>query len=52
MGNDMKTRCRWCHEPAIAATWTPRYGWIDLCQRHYIETSQEVVTFLRQKLEA
>lgn len=50
MGNNTK-HCPWCYETAIAATWTPRHGWIDLCQRHYIETSREVITFLRQKLE-
>jgi hypothetical protein len=51
MGNNTK-HCPWCYEPAIAATWTPRYGWIDLCQRHYNETSREVIVHLLQTLEA
>ena len=42
--------CPWCHEPAVEAVWTPRYGWIDLCQHHHAQTSREVISHLRQKL--
>ena len=42
--------CPWCNEPAIAAVWTPRWEWVDLCQRHYMETSRVVISHLRQKL--
>ena len=44
--------CPWCYEPAVAATWTPRHGWIELCHRHYNETSREVVSYLLHKMEA
>ena len=44
--------CPWCNEPAIAAVWTPRHGWVDLCQRHYMETSRVVISHLRQQLTA
>ena len=49
--NEIKT-CPWCNEPAIAAVWTPRHGWLDLCQRHYMETSQVVISHLRHQLTA
>ena len=49
--NEIKT-CPWCNEPAIAAVWTPRWDWVDLCQRHYMETSQEVISHLRHQLTA
>ena len=42
--------CPWCHEPAVEAVWTPRHGWVDLCQHHHAQTSREVISHLRQKL--
>lgn len=42
--------CPWCHEPAVEAVWTPRHGWIDLCQHHHAQTSRDVISHLRQKL--
>ena len=42
--------CPWCYAPAIAACWTPRHGWIDLCQRHYVETSRSVISHLMATL--
>jgi hypothetical protein len=39
-------QCPWCYSPAVAATWTPRHGWIDLCTRHHAETTREVVARL------
>ena len=47
--HDMK-HCPWCYEPAEHGVWTPRHGWIDLCQRHHMETSREVISHLRQQL--
>jgi hypothetical protein len=44
-------QCPWCYEPAEHGVWTPRHGWHDLCQRHYNETSRDVVVHLLQKLE-
>jgi hypothetical protein len=34
--------CQWCYAPAEWGAWTPRHGWIDLCQRHYDEISTAV----------
>lgn len=45
------SKCPWCYEPAEHGVWTPRHGWHDLCQRHYNETSRDVVVNLLQKLE-
>ena len=48
---DMETKCPWCDEIATAGVWTPRHGWIDLCQSHYNETSREVIVHLLQTLQ-
>ena len=42
----MKKQCPWCNDTAVAGCWTPRFGWIDLCQRHYNEISREVIASL------
>jgi hypothetical protein len=43
-------QCPWCHDPAVSAVWTPRHGWIDVCQRHYNETSRDVISHLIESL--
>ena len=45
-------QCPWCNEPAFAGMWTPRHGWINLCQHHYNVTSRDVVGFLLEKLHS
>lgn len=48
----MKQQCPWCSEPVFAGMWTPRHGWINLCQHHYNVTSRDVVGFLLEKLHS
>jgi len=50
--NSKYKKCPWCYEPAEHGVWTPKHGWIDLCQHHYNVTSRDVVGFLLEKLHS
>jgi hypothetical protein len=50
MTENTPAECQWCYQPGMYATWTPRHGWHDLCERHHTQTQRDLVAHLIERM--